>query len=332
MTPPAVPWVDVGGTEGSHLGPAVASELTRALMESSCAFVSGHGVPDAVLAELVTVSRAFFDLSLEEKARVRWPGVGYWKGWQPLSEAEVAIDGRGPELLERFEVQMTAGTGSSDEDLWERSAGFALWPEAPAGFRLAWARYYASLARFSGLVMTAIASTLDLPASGLSAWCEEQHGNLVVNNYLAQDLPPEPGEIRQRAHTDIGGLTVLWADEAPGGLEVRMPGTPGWTAVSFPRGALLIQAGDLLARWTNNVVRANIHRVVNPPAEVATTSRRTSVVYFHYPRLDTLVVPALSCVSPDRPALAPIEAGSHLLAAVNEPQSRYRAMEDSFAG
>lgn len=315
-----VPCIDLDSS--SH------AELTSGLVERSCAFVTGHGIPDAVRAELVEVSRAFFDLTLEEKAEVRWPGDGFWRGWQPLSEGEVLTDGRSPALLERFEVQLASGAGSSDADLLERSAGFELWPRRPAQFRLAWARYYAALAGVSSRVVTAIADTLHLPASELGAWCEEQHGNLVVNNYLAQDRPPPEGEIRQRAHTDIGGLTVLWADDTPGGLEVRMPGTSGWTAVQqFPEGALLVQAGDLLARWTNNVLRANIHRVVNPPVEAATTSRRTSIVYFHYPRLDTVVHPAPSCVSPDRPARSPIDSRAHLLAAVTQPGERYRDME-----
>ena len=79
----------------------------------------------------------------------------------------------------------------------------------------------------------------------------------------------------------------------------------------FSEGAFLVQAGDLLARWTSYAIRPNIHRVVNPPAEVAARSRRISIPYFHYPRLDLLVEAAPSCLAPGRRPSRPVIAGEH---------------------
>jgi isopenicillin N synthase-like dioxygenase len=161
-----------------------------------------------------------------------------------------------------------------------------------------------------------------LPVEALDDWQEHHFANLVVNNYIAQEKPPVRGQLRARAHTDIGGLTLLWADDAPGGLEVRQPGMTGWTPVAVPPDAYLIQVGDLLARWTNDKIKANIHRVVNPPADRA-ASRRTSLVYFHYPNLDITVTPAPSCITTDTPAGPPIRAGGHLQVAVERPKVRH---------
>jgi isopenicillin N synthase-like dioxygenase len=319
---PVVPTID--------LRTAPVEEIAEALMASSCAFVTGHGVPEARRTDLMEVSREFFDLPLDEKARVQWPGDGRWRGWQPLIDSKVdRRQAAKPDLLERYEFQLGPGPDGTDEGLLRRSADFGLWPDRPAGFRLAWARYYSALAGLASRVVSSIAATLDLPSDQLRDWCEDQYANLVVNNYLPQVEAPAPGQLRQRAHTDIGGLTVLWADDAPGGLEVRMPGVPGWTAVQFPPDVYLIQAGDLLARWTNQRIRANIHRVTNPPA--ASPTRRMSIVYFHYPRLDTVVTPAPSCVTAARPAAEPIAAGAHLLDAVANPDDRYlyRELDDA---
>jgi isopenicillin N synthase-like dioxygenase len=118
--------------------------------------------------------------------------------------------------------------------------------------------------------------------------------------------------VRLRAHTDRGGITILWADDAPGGLEVMLPRSREWVPVTIPGGAFLIQIGDLLARWTNRVIKPNIHRVVNPPADAAATSRRLSIPYFHYPRLDTVVEAAPSCVTPGQRAPRPIRASDHV--------------------
>lgn len=90
------------------------AELTTALLDCSCAFLTGHGVTDSVRTEMLDVSRAFFDLPVDDKAKVRWPGDGYWRGWQPLVGGRVVSDDREPAVLERFELPFPcAGTGPS---------------------------------------------------------------------------------------------------------------------------------------------------------------------------------------------------------------------------
>jgi isopenicillin N synthase-like dioxygenase len=288
----SVPTVDLAA-------PDAGAVLCAALAEASCAFVVHHGVDLAQRLEMRERSKEFFDLPADEKSKVRWPGTGYWSGWQPVYEGAAELTGtRVPDLLERFEAQ--------------ELDSFALWPAEPAGFVEAWTEYYRQCGALATRLMTLIAATLDLPSEDLEAWTAGQFANLVVNNYLAQETPPLPGQVRVASHTDRGGFTLLWADDAPGGLEVKPPRTNDWVSVDFPADVFLIQAGDLLARWTNNVIRANVHRVVNPPAEVAATSRRMALVYFHYPALETVVHPAPSCVGEGR-ALPFLVAGGHLL-------------------
>jgi isopenicillin N synthase-like dioxygenase len=176
-----------------------------------------------------------------------------------------------------------------------------------------------------------LVAALDLPEEALDDWCGRHFANLVVNNYLDQLEPPADDQLRIRAHTDIGGLTILWADDAPGGLEVRQPDQPGWTPVIVPAGSYLIQVGDLLARWTNDTIRPNIHRVVNPPRELAAQSRRTSIVYFHYPNLDITVAPAPSCVGDGKPVGPPLAAGAHLKRAVEQPKVRHEQLAAALA-
>src|SRR4030088_2858905 len=65
------------------LAVATPQDVADALMVSSCAFVTGHGVPSSVHDDMVTLSRSFFDLPRGEKAEVRWPGDRYWRGGGP---------------------------------------------------------------------------------------------------------------------------------------------------------------------------------------------------------------------------------------------------------
>ncbi|HEY0937998.1 MAG TPA: 2OG-Fe(II) oxygenase family protein [Trebonia sp.] len=317
MTAFTVPTVD--------LSVSPPSAFTDALRESSCVFVTGHGVPAALLKEMTAVSTAFFDQPRDLKLPTRWPGEGLWRGWQPVYEGAADLTGdRVPDLLERFEVALPGPRDSSPAGLAASAAAFPLWPSQPASFAAVWTRYYAALGQLASRLTTALIGDLALPAKDAAAWTDEHYANLVAINYIAQPTPPEPGQLRIRQHTDRGGLTLLRADQSPGGLEVMLPHSREWVPVLIPADAFLVQAGDLLARWTSYVIRPNIHRVVNPPAAVAATSRRISVPYFHYPRLDLLVEAAPSCLGPGRRPARPVTAGEYAFSR----QEDYKGADD----
>jgi isopenicillin N synthase-like dioxygenase len=319
MAAPVIPVID--------LRVATPSDLAEALQTRSCALVIGHGVDPDLLARMVEVSRQFFDRPEDEKARVRWDGTGHWRGWLPVYQGSEDLNSSQlPELLEKFEIQLPSeGRRSSEQDEW--GDGFDRWPTAPVELRPVWTRYYAELGALADRIVGMLAQALDLPEEQLADWTELHFANLVVNDYPAQAQPPAPGQVRIRQHTDIGGLTLLWADAAPGGLEVRLPGAQSWFPVQIPADAFLIQAGELLARWTNDLIAPNVHRVANPPRTSAAESRRTSIVYFHYPDLDVEVTPAPSCINERRPAAGSMPAGAHLRAAVEQPKARHRHLD-----
>lgn len=252
-------------------------ELVAALTRSSCVFVTGHGLSAEALAGVLDTGREFYALPEAEKALVQWPGEGPWAGWQPV----YAGGPRAP-LMERFEVRLTPGGQTAGLGPW--GATFPHWPARPAGFAQAWTDVYAHLHGVASRVTTLVADGLDLPAADLPAWTTGQHSNLVLNHYLAQQTAPEPGRTRARPHTDIGGITLLWADAAPGGLEAFADGE--WVPVAFPPDSLLVQAGDLLHRWSRGRLPANLHRVVNPP-RTGPVGPRFSLVFFHHPDPDT---------------------------------------------
>jgi isopenicillin N synthase-like dioxygenase len=57
-----------------------------------------------------------------------------------------------------------------------------------------------------------------------------------------------------------------------------------------------------------------MHRVINPPRELAYDSARISLVFFHQPNYDAMVNCLPSCAGPDNPPkYAPVSSGDHLL-------------------
>ncbi len=71
------------------------------------------------------------------------------------------------------------------------------------------------------------------------------------------------------AHTDYGIVTVLWADPDIRGLQI-LDEEGAWHDVIPSPGALLVNLGDLLARWTNDRWISTLHRVLPPTDENGT--------------------------------------------------------------
>lgn len=102
--------------------------------------------------------------------------------------------------------------------------------------------------------------------------------------------PPQPTDDRQLTlgeHTDFGSVTVLF--NRMGGLQVLPPGKDAqWCYVKPLPGHAIINLGDAMAKFTNGLLRSNIHRVVSPPGAQA-ESTRYSLVYFSRPENEVLM-------------------------------------------
>jgi len=91
-------------------------------------------------------------------------------------------------------------------------------------------------------------------------------------------------QVRAGAHTDYGSITLLFQD-LRGGLQVETE-QGAWEDVTPIEGTAVVNAGDLLARWTNDRVKSTNHRVVQPPVEAGENGEhpaRYSVAYFCNP-------------------------------------------------
>jgi len=271
------------------LSTATGDELVTGLQQNSCVFLTGLEWFGDELAAMLAASRTFFALPETAKEAVQWSGTGTWQGWQPVYKG-----GQAPMPMERYEMALPDPSTYGSTDEWAQQ--FDQWPDEPAEFVPTWASYYLRMRELTNRLVTMIAASLGLPAEDLAAWTERQFSNLCVNHYLPQDAPPPEGPERQFPHTDIGGLTLLWGENTPGGLHAFLGGE--WVPVEFPPDCLLLQAGDLIHLWSAGTIPANLHRVVNPPAG-SPPQERYSVVFFHHPDLDTWVAPELPGAAAD---------------------------------
>jgi len=315
----AIPLIDIKGFDSSQIArrSAVISQWRDALDSIGFVTIRGHGISATLMADIHRHACAFFEQPPERKAQYavadpeRRGAAGYIP---PLAESVGrTTDGpSAPDIVESLsfsDLASTAGGGG---------AAAAMSADLPAQLR-ACVEAYANAAYGLGVrLMRLSAEALGLPADYFDTWYSPMQHKLRLAYYPEQITDPVPGQLRNAAHTDFAGFTILMQDSAPGGLQVLMP-DGNWIDVPSAAGALVINTGDLLQRWTNDRWISNVHRVVNPPIERRGSSRRLSVVFFTGPRDDAEIACLPGCASATRPArYPPITAGDHVRAKVRQ--------------
>ena len=111
---------------------------------------------------------------------------------------------------------------------------------------------------------------------------------LIKKIKLEQELiqVPLPKDVLTR---DYGTVTLLFQDDR-GGLEVLSPKGGFVPATPIPD-TIVVNAGDLLQRWSNDVIRSTEHRVVSPRSPPTNDSypARYSIAYFCNPNWDATI-------------------------------------------
>ncbi|KAJ5925498.1 hypothetical protein N7454_008137 [Penicillium verhagenii] len=220
---------------------------------------------------LFEVGKELFELSLEEKNKYDFSKQNSYFGYKGQGVAVVDKEGN----LDRNEFYNV----SKDDIL-------GITEQLPAPTLLHQNRKLLSSFMHSAhtivtLILAILNTKLGLPPNTLQ--------NLHRQSALSGDqvrwvkAPPQPSNDRRVAlgqHTDFGSVTVLL--NRLGGLQVQLPSTDEWVYVRPLPGHAIINLGDAMVKFSNGLLRSNIHRVSAPPGAQAEWTRY-SLVYFARP-------------------------------------------------
>ena len=318
LTVPAVdisPWVGEG-TRAART--EVAEQVDAACRDVGFIQILGHGIPVSVTDGLADAIDDFFADDLAYKSQYITP-KGINRGYSP-PKAETLSLSLGVESATRmndFFEAFNIGSAASDYPGMglEGRADYAenVWPDT-LHFRLKVERYFAEAQRVSRTMTDIFAAALGLPLRFFDDFTDHSLDVLRMNNYA---LPPGTVDLDgdlmgMSEHTDFGIVTVLWADQVEGLQVLGADGT--WNDVSPDDGALLINLGDLTARWTNERWMSTLHRV-KPPIVDGTIMRRRSAAYFHDGNADAVIAALSTCVPEGEAAIyEPITVSEHIAA------------------
>ncbi|MBB5915929.1 isopenicillin N synthase-like dioxygenase [Nocardia transvalensis] len=297
-----VPTIDIASYTGSGSDverATVARQIDTAAGTVGFMQIVGHGIPDAVITKFATALDAFFALDLEAKKHYRTPPE-INRGYSPPQSENLSLSlgvraaDRMNDFFEAFNVGVTADRYPG-LDLPAADYADNLWPGQIPEFRPAVEAYFAEAARVARVLTTIFADALALPPGYFDRYTDHSLDVLRMNNYA---LPPGAidldGELTGMGeHTDYGIVTVLWADQVPGLQVLSADGR--WHDVRPADGALLVNLGDLMARWTNDRWMSTLHRV-RPPIVNGAIERRRSAAYFHDGNIDAVIETLPSCI------------------------------------
>ncbi|KAI5862292.1 thymine dioxygenase [Durotheca rogersii] len=182
------------------------------------------------------------------------------------------------------------------------------WPEEEGelvGFKETMLGFHTKCKELHIEVMRAIAVGLQIEETWFDDYTDVGDNTLRLLHYpeVRKDVfRTNPSQVRAGAHSDYGSITLLFQD-ARGGLQVRSP-TGVFVDATPIEDTCVVNAGDLLARWSNDNIKSTIHRVVEPPSrnDEDTYGARYSIAYFCNPNFKSYIeaIPGTYAAEADR--------------------------------
>ena len=290
---------------------AACTRVVRALREACVAtgffYAVNHGIDPALVTGLLAQGKRFFDQPETVKLRLSMKNSRWNRGFDGIGNQQLDA-ATGFDRKESYFVGIDYGADHPLVRAGTPYHGPNQWPENLPGWREHVLLYFAAVEQVSRRLMNGIALSLDLPWGHFEPALTENVSSLRLLHYPPHPEADPAREVGCGAHTDWGAITVLAQDDV-GGLEIRLPdGT--WIPARPVPGALIVNIGDMMQRWTNDLYVSTPHRVLNRSAR-----DRYSAAFFFDPAYHTRVECLPTCCEAARPPrYPPITSGEHLAA------------------
>ncbi|KAF2187182.1 Clavaminate synthase-like protein [Zopfia rhizophila CBS 207.26] len=234
--------------------------------------ITGHSVPLELQGRIMNWNKKFFDLPLEEKVKVGKDTTNTWNRGYEVLRSQILEPGTLPELKEGFYIGDEISTSHPYFINKKLNLGPNIWPNTSTlpdvgDFKATALEYYTKVVALAKDILKVLALTLDQKESWFDDFTDGAVATMRLLHYRTQ--PPDSPQKLTRgigAHTDFGTITLLLQDKVAG-LQVYDHATKEWLDVKPTTGALVVNLGNLMMRWSNDRYISNLHRVINVSGE-----------------------------------------------------------------
>ena len=287
-----VPIIDIAHLlhDSSSAAARVAiDEIARACQIWGFFQVINHGISADLIENVWHQTRAMFALSDEEKRSVLRSKDNPW-GFYPNELTKNQRDKK--EVFDFTREGIDPIYGKSNR-----------WLANQDTFKATMLNYFDACTDLSLALLEAFCIGLNLPADYMRDDFATNHTGFLRLNYFPIKDPMAGSSVEHQPvadlgihhHTDAGALTVLLQDDV-GGLQVYKDGC--WHNIPPVPGAIVINTGDMMQVWSNNIYQSPIHRVL-----AMESKNRYSLPFFFNPSATCKVSPLPTVVSDQCPSL-----------------------------
>ena len=275
-----IPVLSLAASAGDPEGFAAA--LGGSFEEYGFAIVADHGIDPGLIEDAWAKTAEFFALPTATKLVYDAAINAGQRGYTAFG-TEIAKDAKKHDLKEFWHVGRDLPAGHRFRDHMPDN----IWPAEVPGFRETLSELYAAFDMAGGQILAGVARYLGLASDWFVPTVA--NGNSVLRLLHYPPIPIDADGIRAGAHEDINTITLLLGAEEAG---LQLLGKDGqWLAIDPPKGALVINVGDMLQRLTNHRLPSTTHRVINPPPERRHLPRYSMPFFLHFAsdfRIETL--------------------------------------------
>ena len=312
----SVPIVDVaplfGGSDAAAR--AVAAEIRRASIEVGFFYVRGHNVPLDLMRAMLMGAKYFFSLPGERKRAIKVNNAH--RGYVPFAQTTLGRAYK-PDLKESLNFAFPFKPGDPYLEGGKPLIGLNQWPaDEPVLQRIA-EDYYAGVFELGQKLLEGFALALDVERGVFRDLYRHPLVRARLVHYPPQGALDNEGQFGAAPHTDWGCITVLWQDDV-GGLQVRNR-SGQWIDAPPIEGTFVINIGDMLERWSNDLFVSTPHRVVNSSGR-----ERYSIPIFYDPDFETVVECLPNCSGPANPPKYPRTVAGEYITAQYDKAYAYR--------
>ncbi|OQV06644.1 hypothetical protein CLAIMM_11186 [Cladophialophora immunda] len=271
----------------------VAKKIYDVCVTAGFFYISNHGVPQEDIDMCFRETARFFhELPFEEKIKLDITNNKEFYGYKKIDFDETIVGGA--KLLEGYNIGYEPGCDPSPTHS-PNNNGDNFWPaeEKLPGWRGAMEKYMGQMLSLSRSLLRLFALSLDLDEDFFEALCTQPGTIMTLNHYPGKLQKPD---IRSSIapHTDYELFTILLQDDNKSLEVVSKNGT--WIPVDPIPGTFVVNIGDAMSVWTNDLFVSTLHRAANREART-----RYSIPFFFGANYDAVMETLPSCISDECP-------------------------------
>ena len=242
---------------------------------TTCGFAVFTHVYDEWLSEFADwkqIVDEFFQLPLEGKKQYAYSGVKENIGYNWLEEERLTPTMPG-DLKESY-------NWVSPDRMQEK-----YWPKEIPEFKLIAEKIERIARMLSYQFLYRFEKVLGLPRGKFVENHIDGSSTMRILHYPPYEGEVKKNQVRGGAHTDYGSITLLWRFDDIPGLQVYDKESDEWTDAPIIENSIVLNVGDMFARWSNDILKSTPHRIVNSDL----SRPRYSMPYFVDPGREVMI-------------------------------------------